>query len=79
MLSQKNDRGVEVWVTYNTGAGPIEFHFNNPYVGANSYHTYQLPGEFISVHDSAAGTSIDGNTSTIDGSNPKFQWTIKQR
>ena len=39
MVANSSFRGVEAWVTYNTDAGPIEFHWNSPYVGSNLYET----------------------------------------
>lgn len=87
-ITQRYMGGLEAWVTYNTGAGPLEFHWNVPLVGSNSYHTYKLPAEFISVHNSAPVNTSTTTSDTsqdwkygrrIDGDHPRFEWTIKQR
>lgn len=89
LFSSKNFRGVEAWITYNTDAGPLQFHWNSPFAGTNSYHTYQIPAEFDSIHNSSVDRFANGTTaapidpeyfgSKIDGQRPQFEWTIKQR
>lgn len=89
LFSNKLGRGVEAWITYTTDAGPLEFHWNSPFVGGNSYHTYKIPAEFDSVHNSSVDRYANGTTarpvdpeyfgSTITGNQPQFEWTIKQR
>lgn len=74
-------------MTYNTDAGPLESHWNVPLVGGNSYDTYKLPAEFISVHNSGhentnnttVNTENDNWGNRIDSRHPRFEWSIKQR
>lgn len=91
--SQRTLGGTEARVTYNTAAGPLEFHWDVPngnHFAGNSYHTYKLPEEFVSVHNSAPGRwrldkRIDPDEDDkvadqdIKGFNPRFEWTIRQR
>lgn len=87
--AQGLSRSCEAWVTYKTGAGLLEFHWLVPDWGGNSYHTYKLPNEFISIHNSAPGKGawellLDGaqteqDMNSIHGSWPEFEWTMQQR
>ncbi|KAG5797185.1 hypothetical protein H9Q69_003794 [Fusarium xylarioides] len=58
--------GDEGWVHYKTAAGDLKFHFDNPFIGDNSY-------------DTTGPDSFSISSSGRDGNECYITWTVTEK